>query len=65
MLSEGDSQTHVIGPRLGVWLQMIKGAIKANSDVVVAGDGVARSREQDIRIEAIEDAEFLLFYMAL
>lgn len=64
-LVDGDSLNHVIGPKRGVWLQMIRGAVRANGDVIVAGDGLALSREPDIRIDAIEDAEFLLFDMAL
>ncbi len=65
VLSDGDSLFHVIGPKRGVWLQMIKGAVRANGEVIVAGDGLALIREPDIKIEAIEDAEFLLFDMAL
>lgn len=65
VLSDGDSLTQVIGPKRGVWLQMIKGAVRANGDVIVAGDGLALIREPDIKIDAIEDAEFLLFDMAL
>ena len=65
VLAEGESLTHQIGPKRGIWVQMIRGAIRANGDVIVAGDGLALIREPDIRIEANEDAEFLLFDMAL
>ena len=65
VLSDGDSLAHVIGPKRGVWLQMIKGAVRANGEVIVAGDGLALIREPDIKIDVIEDAEFLLFDMAL
>ncbi|MEM0990521.1 MAG: pirin family protein [Pseudomonadota bacterium] len=65
VLSQGDALTHVIAPRRGVWVQMIKGTIKANDDRISAGDGLALIREPDIRIQAEEDAEFILFDMAL
>ncbi|MEM7686510.1 MAG: pirin family protein, partial [Pseudomonadota bacterium] len=64
-LADGDRLTHVIGPRRGVWVQMIRGMIKANGEVIVAGDGMALIREPDITMTAHEDAEFLLFDMAL
>ena len=64
-LSAGDALTHVIGPRRGAWLQMIRGSVTANGDALASGDGLALMREPDVRIEASEDAEFLLFDMAL
>ncbi|MEM9059049.1 MAG: pirin family protein [Pseudomonadota bacterium] len=65
MVPAGDRLSHVIGPKRGVWLQMIGGRIKANGDTVEAGDGMALIREPDIAIEVLDDAEFLLFDMAL
>ena len=65
VLADGDSLTHQIGPKRGVWIQMIRGAITANDDRIEAGDGLALIREPDVRIQASEDAEFLLFDMAL
>lgn len=65
VLSNGDSLTHAIGPNRGVWIQMIRGTVRANGEIITAGDGLALSREPDIKIDAIEGAEFLLFDMAL
>lgn len=65
VLSAGESLQHTIGPKRGVWIQMIRGTLKANEDTVSTGDGLALIREPDVRIEASEDAEFLLFDMAL
>ncbi len=65
VLAAGGNLTHQIGPDRGVWMQMIRGAATANGDEIGAGDGLALIREPDIRIEAQEEAEFLLFDMAL
>ena len=65
VLAAGESAAMDIRPHRGVWVQMIKGQAKVNDDVVSAGDGVALLREPDIRITAQEDAEFLLFDMAM
>lgn len=65
VLATGEDLFHQIGPGRGVWIQMIRGRITANSDEIRAGDGLALIREPDVRIEANEDAEFLLFDMAL
>ena len=46
-------------------MQMIRGSVTANGDALESGDGLALVREPDVRIEASEDAEFLLFDMAL
>ncbi|MEL6479058.1 MAG: pirin family protein [Pseudomonadota bacterium] len=64
-LATGEGLTHQIGPKRGVWMQMIRGSVIANGDALAAGDGLALIREPDIRIEASADAEFLLFDMAL
>lgn len=65
VLAAGESLLHTIGPKRGVWAQMISGSVKVNGKAAHAGDGVALSREPEIRIEATEDAEFILFDMAL
>ncbi|MEM1160443.1 MAG: pirin family protein [Pseudomonadota bacterium] len=65
VLAAGESLFHTIAPKRGVWVQMIRGRATINGEAATAGDGVALSREPDIRIEATEDAEFLLFDMAL
>jgi quercetin 2,3-dioxygenase len=46
------------------WLQMIKGAITLNNRELTAGDGAAIT-EEDIRLEATTNAEFLLFDMPI
>lgn len=65
VLAGGESLLHQIGPNRGVWVQMIRGAVTANGERIAAGDGLALVRESDIRIEGVEDAEFILFDLAL
>ena len=65
VLSAGESLRHQIGPKRGVWIQMIRGSAAANGERIGSGDGLALTREPDVRIEATEEAEFLLFNMAI
>ena len=64
VLAKGDSLTHAIAPGRGVWLQMIRGSLTANGQTLDAGDGLALTEEADLSIDALEDAEFLVFDMA-
>lgn len=43
------------------WLQLIKGKITINGQLLDAGDGVSISKENKIKINCLEEAEFLLF----
>jgi redox-sensitive bicupin YhaK (pirin superfamily) len=48
------------GARAG-WVQVASGAVDVNGNRLAAGDGVAISKESALRIEAISQAEVLLF----
>ena len=52
-------------PRPGrkLWLQIARGSVESDGDVLSAGDGVSWSCPQSIRVNAKEDAELLLFDM--
>ncbi|MBA3536303.1 MAG: pirin family protein [Tatlockia sp.] len=43
------------------WVQLIKGEITINGQLLDAGDGASISEENKIKINCLEDAEFLLF----
>jgi redox-sensitive bicupin YhaK (pirin superfamily) len=45
------------------WLQLIKGRIQVNKQLLSAGDGVGLRDETELSIECIEESEFLLFDM--
>jgi quercetin 2,3-dioxygenase len=46
------------------WLQLIKGRIDLNAQVLSAGDGAAMADENNIVITCLEEAELLLFDLA-
>ena len=54
-----------IAPNRGLWVQTIKGSISLNGEILKAGDGAAIERESKITVTALENAEFLLFDLAL
>jgi redox-sensitive bicupin YhaK (pirin superfamily) len=43
------------------WLQLIKGSLNLNGELLSAGDGAAITDENKIAVECLQDAEFLLF----
>ncbi len=47
-----------------LWLQVARGSVETEGDVLNAGDGAAWSDASSIRISAKQDAELLLFDMA-
>ncbi len=63
-LTTGDQLSHELAPDRSAWLQVTKGAIQLNAQILKAGDGAALSQESLLRIQAKEDAEMLLFDMA-
>ena len=43
------------------WVQIARGGVRLNGEALAAGDGAAVSSELRLRIEAVSDAELLLF----
>jgi redox-sensitive bicupin YhaK (pirin superfamily) len=43
------------------WLQLIKGSLDLNGELLSAGDGAAITDENKITMQCLQDAEFLLF----
>lgn len=60
----GTSITHELGAGRHAWVQVAKGELRVNGEVLGAGDGVAISDEAAVRIEATKDSEFLFFDLA-
>ncbi len=52
---------HELGLDRHGWLQILRGSVRLNDNTLHAGDGAAISDERNIRIQAIEDSEVLLF----
>ena len=63
-LDQGRELTYKFENKRKVWLQLARGAISVNHQDLSAGDAISFEEAQDFSIEAIEDAELLLFDMA-
>ncbi len=48
------------GERLG-WLHVISGALQAGDIVLRAGDGLALSQEQALKLDVLQEADFIFF----
>lgn len=65
VLEPGQSRSVTIAPNRGLWVQLIKGGISLNGENLKAGDGAAIEREASVTVAALDNAEFLLFDLAL
>jgi len=60
-LGPGESVATPLKPGRHAWLQVARGRVSLNGTSLEAGDGASVSDEKDLRIEAEEDSELLLF----
>lgn len=60
-LRQSKAIDYSIKPERQLWLQLIKGQLQLNNQVLTAGDGAAVFDENRITIISDQDAEFLLF----
>ena len=61
LMNPGASLKHSLKPgRLG-WVQVAAGEVLVNGEVLATGDGIGLVDETDIRLQAEQAAEFLLF----
>jgi len=60
-LENGVAVEHELRKGKYAWLQVARGGLKLNGTPMQQGDGAAVSDETKLKIEASEDAEFLLF----
>jgi redox-sensitive bicupin YhaK (pirin superfamily) len=61
LLDKGESVSHSLANGRGAWLQVALGSVSLNETMLAQGDGAAVSDEMEIRIQAAEPAEVLLF----
>jgi quercetin 2,3-dioxygenase len=65
-LTKNDRLTYQIKDNRGIWLQVAKGEVKLNEQLLQAGDGAAITDQTEIAIAGnSSDAEFLLFDLAV
>jgi hypothetical protein len=65
VLNAGESVSHDIAPGRGAWVQVARGALAVNGAPLEAGDGIALSGADALRLEGREEAEALVFDMAM
>lgn len=58
--TENKEVTHKFKNHSG-WLQLVKGELLLNNQLLAAGDGAGIKNEQQIKIKCTKEAEFLLF----
>ncbi|MFO0947558.1 MAG: pirin family protein [Planctomycetota bacterium] len=63
-LDEGAGVTHPLKEGRHAWLQILRGEVTVDGDVLAAGDGVAFSEEEAVSITANRESEILLFDLA-
>ena len=65
VLQEGETVSHSLAEGRVAWLQVARGAVQVNDQMLTAGDGAAIAQEEQITLQgASNDAEVLLFDMA-
>jgi quercetin 2,3-dioxygenase len=63
-LATAKSVEHKLGKKKHAWIQVLSGELDIHGAHLKAGDGAAISDEDTLRIEALKDADFLLFDLA-
>jgi len=63
-LAAGERVAHDLSPQRHVWVQVARGRVQLNGDVLGEGDGAAISSESRVELTGAEDAEILLFDLA-
>lgn len=63
-IQSGHAVQHVLAPGRHAWLQVLRGRVTLNGSELNTSDGAAVSDELELRIEATQDAEILLFDLA-
>jgi quercetin 2,3-dioxygenase len=63
-LDKGQETKHALKVGRHAWVQLARGAVKLNGVELKAGDGAAITKEDEVRVEAKEASEVLLFDLA-
>lgn len=64
LLAPGDRAVHELRPGRHAWVQLARGRLRLNGQELRAGDGAALSDEPTLELEALEEAELLVFDLA-
>lgn len=63
-LDEGTAVRHPLKDGRHAWVQVLRGTVTVNGETLTTSDGAAVSEERALEIEAMEDAEVLVFDLA-
>jgi quercetin 2,3-dioxygenase len=62
ILAKGETVSHELADERHAWIQIVKGSLELNGEILNASDGAAISDERVLKIKSLEDeTEFLLF----
>lgn len=61
---EGQAITHTLAPDRHAWLQVLRGSVNVSGQPLATSDGARVSEEPELRIEAEQSAEIMLFDLA-
>jgi quercetin 2,3-dioxygenase len=64
LLATDKSLSHVIKGDRKVWLQVVKGSLRVNGEILVAGDGLGILEPGGVQLTSLDATEFLLFDLA-
>ena len=63
-LDKGQKAKHELKNDRHAWIQVARGSVRVNGTELKQGDGAAISKEKELRVEAPEASEVLLFDLA-
>jgi len=63
-LDSGEILTHPLSPNRYAWVQILRGTVSVDGTELSAGDGVAISSQNDLRIHGKTPSEIMLFDLA-
>jgi len=61
LLDDGETVRHEIGDDRKIWIQVVRGTVRAGNQPLYAGDGLGVIEAGEIALAATDDAEVLLF----
>jgi len=64
LFDRGEGAEHALLPGRHAWVQVARGEVKVQGELLQAGDGVALSEEALVRLEGVDQGEVLLFDLA-
>ncbi len=64
VLDPGNRVQHVLAPGRHAWVQLVRGRVAVNGQMLAAGDGAALSEESTVAIVATDASELLFFDLA-